>query len=148
MRESFGGAFVIKLLVVFIIFYTCFMAVALNYAKAFRVKNGVINLIEQYQYDGTSGDMALNYIRDYLDSVSYNHINEVTLQNACYDKATELQVDKKDVSFANSNGACIIPLGGDNKYYRVITYIPIYFPFFGLEFYVSINGETKIIHVS
>ena len=44
MRDAFGGVFMIKLALIFIIIYVSFMAVAINYAKAFRVKNQVINI--------------------------------------------------------------------------------------------------------
>ena len=46
MRDAFGGAFMIKLLIVFIVIYVSFTAIALNYAKAFKVKNKVIQYIE------------------------------------------------------------------------------------------------------
>lgn len=46
MRDAFGGAFMIKLFLVFIIIYVSFTALALNYAKAFKVKNQIINYIE------------------------------------------------------------------------------------------------------
>lgn len=38
MRDAFGGAFMIKVMLIFLGIYIAFMAVALNYAKAFRVK--------------------------------------------------------------------------------------------------------------
>lgn len=46
MRDAFGGSFMIKLLIVFIVIYIGFTAIALNYAKAFKVKNKVIKYIE------------------------------------------------------------------------------------------------------
>ena len=46
MRDAFGGAFMIKLFLVFIIIYVSFTALALNYAKAFKVKNKIIEYIE------------------------------------------------------------------------------------------------------
>jgi len=46
MRDAFGGSFMIKLLIVFIVLYVSFTAIALNYAKAFKVKNKVIQYIE------------------------------------------------------------------------------------------------------
>ena len=44
MRDAFGGTFVIKLIIIFIVLYVSFMAVAMQYAKTFRVKNLIINL--------------------------------------------------------------------------------------------------------
>ena len=46
MRDAFGGAFMIKLFLVFIFIYICFTALALNYARAFKVKNKIISYIE------------------------------------------------------------------------------------------------------
>lgn len=47
MRDAFGGVFTMNFLLVFIFIYVAFAAVSLNYAKAFRVKNTVIDFIEQ-----------------------------------------------------------------------------------------------------
>ena len=46
MRDAFGGAFMIKIFLIFIIVYVCFTALALNYAKAFKVKNAIIDYLE------------------------------------------------------------------------------------------------------
>ena len=47
MRDSFGGVFTLNLFLVFIFIYVAFTAVSLNYARAFKVKNAVIDYIEQ-----------------------------------------------------------------------------------------------------
>ena len=47
MRDAFGGVFTMNLLLVFIFIYVAVTAVSLNYAKAFRAKNAVIDFIEQ-----------------------------------------------------------------------------------------------------
>lgn len=47
MRDSFGGVFTMNLLLVFIFIYVAVTAVSLNYAKAFRLKNSVIDFVEQ-----------------------------------------------------------------------------------------------------
>ena len=47
MRDAFGGVFMIRLFLVFIFIYVAFAAVSLNYAKAFRIKNSIISLIEE-----------------------------------------------------------------------------------------------------
>ena len=146
MRESFGGAFIIKLLLIFIIFYISFMAIAINYSKAFRVKNRVINIIEQYQYDiynVTDYDrVEEGFINPYLESVAYRYYGKdyPRIQNDC---------DSYAGSRLTTNGACIVPLGADDaRYYKIITYIAINFPFFGIELIIPISGETKIIQTS
>ena len=47
MRDAFGGVFMIRIMLVFIFIFISFTAVSLNYAKAFRVKNYVIDIVEQ-----------------------------------------------------------------------------------------------------
>lgn len=47
MRDAFGGEFMLRLMLVFIVIYVAFAAISLNYAKAFRIKNKVISYIEE-----------------------------------------------------------------------------------------------------
>lgn len=47
MRDAFGGEFMIRLFLVFIVIYVAFAAISLNYAKAYRVKNKVISYLEE-----------------------------------------------------------------------------------------------------
>ena len=54
MRDAFGGAFMIKLLIIFIVIYLGFTAIALNYAKAFKVKDKVIQYIEDNEISDIS----------------------------------------------------------------------------------------------
>lgn len=131
MRESFGGAFMLKLAITFLIIYVSFMAVAVNYAKAFRVKNQIINILEQNQYSGQNDDATKNIIFGYLSDVHYN-VGSV-----------ECSSDRS----LDAYGICIE--GHDNNqgssYYRVTTYISIDFPFFGIKMILPIRGETKTI---
>ena len=55
MRDSFGGAFMFRLMLVFIFIFVAFSAVSFNYAKAFRIKNKVIDFIEQNEITDFSG---------------------------------------------------------------------------------------------
>ena len=131
MRESFGGAFIINLLLIFVVVFVSFMALAISYSKAFRIKNQVINIIEQNQYSDGDSETKVK-IDEYLTSVAYS-VKDVT----CEGNLT-------------NNGACIVSLGDDTTgpYYKVTTYIKVDFPFFGINLVVPISGETKIIHVS
>jgi len=140
MRDAFGGTFMIKLALIFIIIYVSFMAVAINYSKAFRVKNQVINIIEQNQYSGINDSDTINKIDSYLRTVGYNY-NSTTLQNHCKSSNN----NNANIAFT-ARGACIVPKGNNNnRYYKVTTYIYIELPFFNLNMTIPISGETKII---
>ena len=49
MRDAFGGVFMIRLMLAFVFIFVAFTAISLNYAKAFRVKNHVIDFVEQQE---------------------------------------------------------------------------------------------------
>ncbi len=69
MREAFGGVFLSKLTMVFLVIYIIFIAMALNYAKAFKTKNGIIDYIERYEGFNSYSQSAIN---SYLDEIGYN----------------------------------------------------------------------------
>ena len=136
MRDAFGGAFLIKVMLIFLGIYVAFMAVALNYAKAFKVKNYIINVIEQYE--GVSEE-AYNTVNNYINGIGYNPAFDVTdLGSAC-------------INATNINGKaayCIISLSSNEvrgTYYRVTTYMRFQLPFFGIDIKVPISGETRVV---
>ena len=128
MRESFGGAFMIKLVLVFIVIYVSFMAVAINYAKAFRIKNHIINILEQNQY--RSSDNIDTLVDDYLKAVAYN-VSDVDCPNG---------------SKKFNRGICVEPHEQNGEaYYTVTTFISVDFPFFQIHMTLPVRGETKTI---
>ena len=142
MRESFGGAFMIKLVLVFIVIYISFMAVAINYAKAFRVKNNVINILEQNQF--MLGD-DITVIDDYLAKVPYDLNDNNSVKRNCNN--TEFG-SKKENTILTNRGVCITQFSDDKTndvYYRVTSYISVEFPFFDIYMTLPISGETKVI---
>ena len=143
MREAFGGAFTIKLMLIFLAIYIAFIAVALNYAKAFRVKNRIIDIIEQNEgidsYDDTKEGSVIGNINSYLNTVGY-YVNLANIKNNnteninCYDRGYCIEETTAPVTD-----------GITSKYYKVTTYININFPFFKLNFNIPITGEARKI---
>lgn len=135
MRDAFGGAFMIKVMLIFLGIYIAFMAVALNYAKAFRVKNQIINIIEQYEgYDkkATDNTEVRDIIGSYLDNMGYNvqiQCDSVSQTSSCDTRG--YRVEKIETSKGN--------------YYAVETYIKLELPFLNINITIPINGETKVI---
>ena len=76
MQEAFGGMSMMKMFMIFFVIYVCFMAIALNFAKIYRVKNYVINTLEQYQYSGDQNDLALTYLDEYLKDIHSKFIEK------------------------------------------------------------------------
>ena len=77
MRDSFGGVFTINLLLVFIFIYVAFTAVSLTYAKAFRLKNKIIDFVEENEIISLE-DKYLSSKLEQLDSIIDNTNYNVT----------------------------------------------------------------------
>lgn len=128
MRDAFGSTFMFKIIIIFIVAYVSFMTIAVNYAKTFRIKNGVINILEQYQYDGSSNWSYLDVLNNYLIEIHYN-------------------VEENDVSDCSNfvtEGVCVSRI---DDYYVVTVYMVAKFPFLDLKLVIPISGETEDIIV-
>ncbi len=93
MRESIGGVFMIRVMLVFIFLYVCFIAIALNLAKAFKMKNDIVDYLEKNQI-----------------AISGNYANDVRVQGAISDIASKYKyvVDcPKNSGSSCSNGVTI-----------------------------------------
>lgn len=129
MREAIGGTFLIKLIMFFIVIYVAFLAIAVNYSIAFRVKNNIINLIEEYE----GYELAQRPIRNYISSVGYYRANTMSLSSGdCENK---------------ESGYCIRQLTSKRgKYYKVTTYVSFDFPLLGRIMNFPVSGETRVIY--
>ena len=132
MRDAFGGAFSIKLMILFLMLYTLFICVALNYARAFRVKNRILNIIEQQE--GLTST-ALIDIQNYLFDRGYS-INCEEIQSVKCVRCT--CVDGIGYSYREN------PVTG-GSYYTVETYLHFKIPIIGIDFPIPVRGETRVI---
>ena len=91
MRDAFGGAFMIKLFLVFILIYVCFIALALNYAKAFKVKNKIIDYLETNEVILESNTPA------YIKSAMEEFIDNELIKGMSYYGNVKCTNDTKEV---------------------------------------------------
>lgn len=133
MRDAFGGAFSIQLMLIFLVLYVSFICVAINYARAFRVKNEIINIVEQNEgYIGRNQNAIDSQINSYLSKTGY-HVNysEVASVSSC----SELK----------GHGYCIVRTGTNPDYYGVETYMVFTLPIVNVHFPIAVRGETRRI---
>lgn len=133
MRDAFGGAFMIKLMLIFLVIYVCFIAIALNYAKAFKAKNGIIDYIERYEGFNNTSETLIN---TYLVNMKY-YVASQSGRTAQYSKQTG--------STCYDLGYCIENYtDGSGSNYIVATFVEV--RILGLSFTVPIKGEVRIPH--
>lgn len=145
MRDGFGGAFMIKILLVFLAVYIIFIAVAFNYARAFRVKNKLIDIIEQNEGIRNFQDKSreIGEIESYLNSVSYRvDLTEKMKKNRgeCDDQRGYCIQEIRNASSQYDDETIY------ETYYKVTTFVVIELPFFkDFKYPVAITGETRKI---
>lgn len=152
MRDAFGGAFMIKLLIVFIVIYVTFIAIALNYAKAFKVKNKVISYIEENE--------IINM--EQMSTKAQQEMDEYIAKEIVKKMGYDVSIKCPPVYDYCKNGILIVPSDstGSNKigtYYTVTTTFGWEIPFLNILLklndengatttgYWTISGETRTI---
>ena len=138
MRDAFGGAFMIKLFIVFIMVYICFIAIAVNYAKAFKVKNKVIDYLENHEIvdlDKMNG-VQETALEDFFEKEILGNMNyRVNHENICEGIKTRDESGKR-IAYCSDIGIIIRQVDDNNEtelyyparktkgvYYTVSTYI-------------------------
>ena len=148
MRDAVGGTFMIRVFLIFLATYIIFIAIALNYAKAFRVKNKVIDIIEQNEgINDFTSDNALDQIGVYMNNIHYNMSNRGVTEDIC-----ERHITSATVYFNGDYGYCIgksdtveIDENIEAEYYQVATFVDIYIPLVELHYLIPVKGETRKI---
>ena len=149
MKDAFGAAYYIKVAILFIAIFASMLAVALNYAKAFRIKNTIISYIEAN--DGLD-DSLKQKIDNYVAEMKYyvTNVNPGSETLATYEAGYVFRDGE-----CEERGYCIYHYSTDNSYtntheyrgdyYKVVTYIQIQFPFFNVDVKIPVTGETILV---
>lgn len=141
MKEAYGGMTNIYLFLFFFVVYVSFLAFALQFAKSYRVKNYVIDVLEQGQYDGEvieQNSPIGTKLHNYFQKIPYTGVEQIAT-DYCTSKSGEH-------SFNAYEGTCIIKYGENNApYYKVYTFVDFSLPLLDLDLRIPIGGETMII---
>ncbi len=133
MKDSFGSAYMIYVFIFFVIIFITFISLILKYAQAFKVKDQIISIIEEYE-GYTNSYEAINYIEDYIEN------------------NTSYRPEVKSDTLNNINGKCssiykfcVAEHSDTNgrKYYTVYTFVSWNFPFLGIGDTWELQGETR-----
>ena len=70
MRDAIGGVFSLQIILIFVILINGYMAYSVNYTRAFRVKNGIINIVEERE-GFSQNSKTTELIHNYVTSAGY-----------------------------------------------------------------------------
>lgn len=156
MRESIGGAWLTGIVITFLALFAAFLTYAINYTKAFRVKDRIIQLIEEnegYTYaNNESGFSTINSSNDDLleegstESKIFYFIKKVGYNYEALDSC-----EANTLTGTEQYGYCIEKHcahyeNSDRVYYKVTSYIALTIPVINISIKIPISGETTTLY--
>ncbi len=151
MREAVGGAFALQIILAFVLLINGYLAYSVNYTRAFRVKNGIIDIIEQSEGYTTN---AQSQIASYVQRMNYYVPADYFDETSVFDG-----LDPSEYTCDRTAGYCVhaINVSGNKNsgnyrgtYYQVVTFVNINIPFLNrflpLGNYLQVSGETTTIY--
>ena len=154
MRESLGGSLLLYIVLFFIGLIILFFAAIMSYAKAYRVKNRIINYLENANYYNDNGPdyYDLNAgINSELQGIGYSYKapKKCNFNNKC----SQLGVSEHNENLNNKSFKggkynyclCKVTLPDNSYYFEVITFTEFEFPIIKSVIRSSVHGETKIL---
>ena len=132
MREAIGNGLLMNLVIVIVSIVILFFVGILSYSKAYRIKNRIIEVIEEF---GEYNKDAENMISTDLKNIGYyapssKNCSDVNLNNTTYNYCV----------YENSGNS-----SNESKSYKVVTYVQFQFPIIGDLIKIPVKGETKIL---
>ena len=164
MRDGIGSVVMISVICFFIVAVSAFLAFNVNYTKAFRMKNKIISVYDEYDglCTGTAGDRpsasCIGEIIDYANSIGYQPIvincasgytpkpmgsNPLFCEKEV--KAIKTYDGGNNPSGIDSSGRVGDKIG--DHYYTIYTVININIPVFNNLFsekFLGVYGDTRL----
>lgn len=143
MREAIGGTWLLGLVLTFIVFFTSFLALSVNYSKAFGVKNTIVDLLGKYEGNNCN---SRSEIKDYLTSTGY------LVPGYCTTDYTGYNIDGTEVGSGKKAYYCIENKEVNSmstlskKYYKIMVFFKIDLPMVGDLTTFRIKGETESVY--
>lgn len=164
MRESIGGTWILSIVMTFLMLFTAYLAVSVNYAKAFRIKNNIISKIETMEINTAAGETSLDVIqshsfeddiRNYLTSQAYivqgNCIDSNLLENyPGYNLVLKTSCNPSNddlcgVCVFGQEAASLDSYGTKKYYYTVVDFFKFDLPIVGDLLTFKVKGNSKAI---
>lgn len=146
MREAIGGTWLFTIVILFVMLFTGYLCLAVNYSRAYNVKNGIVDIIER---QNGYNDIAKAEIDEYLQDVGYKTLGK------CDDGFTGNLNDKgygygesyycyrsinieADSTYQNDSATGV--------YYQVQVFFRIDLPIFRDLFTFRVTGDSKQLY--
>lgn len=149
MRESIGGAWLIGLVITFMLLFVAYLTVMINYSTAFKTKNEVVHIIEKYEGISTSTGGSMQIINDYLRNSGYKATGKC--EEGWYG-AKSLSHDNLTLIHKATDAYYCVKYNNTGEkekgtgYYDVRLFLKFDLPVLGKIGSFKVNGQTIKIH--
>ena len=152
MRQAIGGTWILQLVISFMLIFVAFLALSVNYSKAFRVKNELVTILEKYEGASSGGTGAVAIMNNYLLYNNYTVLHSCEIGDYGVSSLTETALQKvndKNTKYyycirkekkATSN----FP---NRSRYQVRIFFKFNLPVLGDIFTFTVNGTTNDINI-
>ncbi|MFR5856374.1 MAG: hypothetical protein ACLUFU_01015 [Bacilli bacterium] len=141
MREVSGSTWVFQMMILFILIFACFLALILNYNKAYRVKNNMISIIETSE--GIT-EKSLGLINNVLRGEGYNNTGYCPVNDGNWYGATDLTGNYEEAKDKTRYLFCFkrFKTSENDVYYEIKVFYEFTLPFLGPIGIFPISGRT------
>ncbi len=143
-----GSVWIFAICMTFIVLFTGYIAISVNYSKAFRIKSYIVSKIEENNgtYSGFQDE-----IKTYLTAQGYAAYGEcptysdwgtpeeINLTNRLDGKANAC-IYKLEVENSSNDDIC-----GDKYYYKVVTFFKFDLPIVNVLLTFKVSGDTAYV---
>ena len=143
MKESINSAIVLTIVLTIIGLIEVILFASFAYSKAYKVKNRIVNIIEEnIDDDGNYGDDLFGIIDAEIAKIGYQVTNRGV--NDCkVIEGAELQNSASNYRYCVYKTVQPNTNKGKGTYYTVVSYMYFYTPFVSIN--IPIKGSTKTV---
>ena len=154
MRDAVGGAWLYGIVMVFTLLFAAFLALALTYARAYRLKNEITAIIEKYQgitvKDSLSNLGSVSIINNYLRNNGHG------TKGYCPDGSYGVtNLDSDVLEPTNSSQKYLYCISYEKNTFKTCSYIfkvrvfyDFNLPLLGQVRRFNVNGQTNELYIA
>lgn len=156
MKEAVGGFSLFNIVIIFVLVFTGYISLSINYSKAYNVKNEILNIIKNQggvctSDSPSSTNNCYNFaeqITDYFKEANYRSTGKCDSGWVGYSRTGEyLEEGAKNAAFCVKG----VPVYSNSElpnalYYQIKVFYQLDLPFINRIFDFSVLGETGRVY--
>ena len=158
MREAISGTWLFTIVIFFVLLFTAYLALSINYSKAYGVKNEIVEIIERRQglWRSSHNDGSVDEILAYLRELGYRssgtcpnnssddsewigYLADGSFYPATGDRNTKYLFCVKRITGMKESEKGELPY---SAYFRIKVFFQLDLPIFGDAFNLTVTGDT------